>query len=328
LISVESAVSGADPLIFSLAVVADLAIGDPRWLPHPVVYVGRLISVLEAILRRLFRNERAGGVLLLLLTVTITAGAAWLVLYAAALFSTLLFMVLAVFLSATCLAARSLHMESAVVAGALDAGDIAAARQRLSWIVGRDTENLDEPEIWRALIETVAENTSDGVISPMFWLTAGGPVAGMAFKAVSTLDSMVGYKNERYLHMGWASARMDDVVNYIPARLTALLLIFCAPLCGCSFSNAWRIFWRDRRNHPSPNSAHPESAAAGALGIRMGGTSTYGGRVSSKQFIGDPLNPIDGRAYRGMIRLMYAATIVMALICTLVAAGMKGLLCQ
>jgi len=321
-------VIGLDPLIFVLAVVADLVVGDPRWLPHPVVYIGRLISWLETVLRRMIRNERAVGVLLLLLTVFITVFLTWLMLYACWTLSSLMGFVMAVFLSATCLAARSLHAESAVVAQELDAGDVAAARQRLSWIVGRDTDNLDESEIWRALIETVAENTSDGVITPMFWLTIGGPVAGMAFKAVSTLDSMVGYKNERYLHVGRASARMDDLLNFIPARLTGLLLIICAPLCGCSLSGGWRIFRRDRRNHPSPNSAHPESAAAGALGIRLGGTSTYGGRVSSKQFIGDPLNPIDGRAYRGMIRLMYTSALLMALICTALAVGMKGLLCQ
>jgi len=210
------------------------------------------------------------------------------------------------------------------VADALDSGDIATARVKLSYIVGRDTENLDEPEIWRALIETVAENTTDGIIAPLFWLALGGPVAGMAFKAVSTLDSMVGYKNERYLHLGWASARMDDVVNFIPARLTALLMIIAAPLTGLSLRNAATIALRDRLNHPSPNSAHPESAAAGALRIRLGGPSTYGGRESIKQFIGDPLQPIDGQAYRRMIRLMFVTTLLMAVISLATVALLRG----
>jgi adenosylcobinamide-phosphate synthase len=301
-----------DPAVLGLALVIDLIVGDPRWLPHPVVMIGRQITALESTLRRSIRHERAAGVLLLVVTVTIAAAVTWLVMHVATTLHPLLGMLVAVALSATCLAARSLHRESALVAQALLAGDIVEARRKLSWIVGRDTENLDEGEIWRALVETVAENSADGIIAPLFWLTLGGPVAGMAFKAVSTLDSMVGYKNERYLHLGWASARMDDLVNFIPARLTALLMIASAPLIGLSGRNALAITLRDRRNHPSPNSAHPESAAAGALGIRLGGTSTYGGRESVKQFIGDPLHPIDGQSYRSMIRLMYVSTLLMA----------------
>lgn len=210
------------------------------------------------------------------------------------------------------------------MADALNAGDIETARIKLSYIVGRDTENLEPVEIWRALVETVAENTSDGIIAPLFWLAIGGPVAAMAFKAVSTLDSMVGYKNERYLQMGWASARMDDLVNFIPARLTALLIVVSAPLCGLSWRDSLRITLRDRHNHPSPNSAHPEAAAAGALRIRLGGTSSYGGSVSQKQFIGDPLSPIDRSSYSDMIRLMYASTVIMAAISIAVVFCLKG----
>jgi adenosylcobinamide-phosphate synthase len=149
-------------------------------------------------------------------------------------------------------------------------------------------------------------------------------VAAMAFKAVSTLDSMVGYKNERYINFGWASARMDDLLNFIPARLTALLIILSAPLCGLSMRESFRVTLRDRHNHPSPNSAHPESAAAGALRIRLGGTSSYGGRVSQKQFIGDPVSPIDGGAYRNMIRLMYLSTLIMAFASIVLLFILKG----
>ncbi|MBT1072464.1 adenosylcobinamide-phosphate synthase CbiB [Pelotalea chapellei] len=304
-----------DPEVIAMAVLLDLVLGDPRWLPHPVVQIGRLITVLESLLRRLIACERCAGVLLLLLTTGTAAGTTWLLLRSTAHLSSLAGLLAAIMVSATCLAARSLHRESSLVAAALGAGDIISARQHLSYIVGRDTEHLNEDEIWRALVETVAENTSDGIIAPLFWLSSGGPVTAMAFKAISTLDSMVGYKNERYLQFGWASARMDDLVNFIPARLTAILMIISAPALGLSWSNACKIFLRDRLKHPSPNSAHPEAAAAGALGVRLGGTSSYGGKESFKQHIGDPLTPLDGQAYRNMIRLMYLTTLLMAGLC-------------
>jgi adenosylcobinamide-phosphate synthase len=173
-------------------------------------------------------------------------------------------------------------------------------------------------------VETVAENTSDGIIAPLFWLTIAGPVGSMAYKAVSTLDSMVGYRNRRYLQMGWASARMDDLLNYIPARLSALLLIIAAPLAGCSVSGAVRITLRDRLQHPSPNSGHPEAAAAGALGVRLGGAAHYSGISSWKEYIGDRLQPIDERAYRSMIKLMYISTLLMAVVCMITAFLLRG----
>lgn len=174
-------------------------------------------------------------------------------------------------------------------------------------------------------METVAENTSDGIIAPLFWLTIGGPVAAMGYKAVSTLDSMVGYRNQRYLQFGWASARMDDLLNYIPARISALLLIVAAPLAGLSASNAARVTARDRLKHPSPNSGHPEAAAAGALGVRLGGASSYNGASSWKEYIGDDLQPLDERAYCGMIKLMYISTLLMAVICMVAAFCLRGL---
>jgi adenosylcobinamide-phosphate synthase len=230
----------------------------------------------------------------------------------------------AAIISYTCLAARSLHSESALVANALVAGNLAEARRSLSYIVGRDTANLDEAEIWRALVETVAENTSDGIIAPIFWLTLGGPVAGIAFKAVSTLDSMVGYKNERYLHFGWASARMDDLLNFIPARITALLIALAAAPAGLSPRGAMIVTLRDRMKHPSPNSGHPEAAAAGALSIQLGGKAFYGGKESWKEMIGDPHTPLDERAYRGMLKLMYISTLIMATICITGSIALRG----
>jgi adenosylcobinamide-phosphate synthase len=296
-----------DPSILISAVILDLLIGDPCRFPHPVVFIGRLINTLEKALRRLCRDERFGGVVLLLLTIAISAGIALLMLRGAYSVSPWIGFIVAVFLSWSCLAARSLHLESRLVAEALSRGDLAAARRYLSRIVGRDTEDLDEAEIWRAAVETVAENTSDGVIAPLFCLMIGGPVLGLAYKAVNTLDSMVGYKNERYINFGWASARFDDLANYIPARLTGLLIVASAPLAGSPSRDAWRVMRRDGRNHTSPNSGIPEAAVAGALGVRLGGTNLYGGRAVEKPTIGDPVNPLSQGSWRGAVRLMYGA---------------------
>lgn len=314
-----------DPMVITLALVLDLIVGDPRWLPHPVVMIGRLIQTLEKCLRRPWLDLRNAGILLMLLTVAVSAAATWSISTLLTALHPLAGFIGIVLISSTCLAARSLHIESARVATALAAGDLQTARHYLSWIVGRDTDQLDESEIWRALVETVAENSSDGIIAPLFWLTAGGPVAAMAYKAVNTLDSMVGYKNDRYLQFGWASARMDDLLNFIPARLTAILIIIAAPLTGRSATKALRITLRDRLNHPSPNSGHPEAAAAGALGIRLGGAASYGGAPSWKEHIGDPACALDEKAYRGMIKLMYTSTLLMAILCITVAFLLRGI---
>ena len=303
------------------AVILDILIGDPRWFPHPVVYMGRLIGVLEKALRRLVRNERLGGVLLLVMTVSITCGVALAILKGAYAVSPYLGFIVAVFLSWSCLAARSLHLESRLVADSLVEGDLASARKYLSCIVGRDTAELDEAEIWRATTETVAENTSDGVIAPLFCLMIGGPVLAIAYKAVNTLDSMVGYRNERYLRFGWASARFDDLANFIPARLTGLLMVAAAPLAGLSGCSAWRIMRRDGRNHSSPNSGIPEAAAAGALGVRLGGTNVYSGIRVVKPTIGEALQPLSFSAWRGSVRLMYGAEALLLAGCLIISTA-------
>jgi adenosylcobinamide-phosphate synthase len=200
------------------------------------------------------------------------------------------------------------------VAAALANGNRPEARKFLSYIVGRDTDNLEEPEIWRGTVETVAENSSDGVMAPLLFLMIGGPIAGLAYKAVNTLDSMVGYKNEQYLLFGRASARCDDLVNYVPARLTGMLLTVAALLPGLSMKNAWRVMRRDGRNHSSPNSGIPEAAAAGALGVQLGGTNYYFGKPVEKPTIGDPLQPLDRAAWQGAVRLMYAAEALLLLL--------------
>jgi adenosylcobinamide-phosphate synthase len=219
----------------------------------------------------------------------------------------------------------------------LDEGDIAAARKELSLIVGRDTQSLDEPEIVRAVVETVAENASDGVIAPLLYLAIGGPALALAYKAVNTLDSMIGYKNARYLHFGWAAARLDDIVNFIPARITAILICLSAvitrwftPLVSAvifffrthselrtvnsELFIPWRIMMRDRNNHTSPNSGYPEAAMAGALGIRLGGPSTYAGQLSLKPFIGEADCPIAKKHIEKSVQLLYSATLFSVLI--------------
>lgn len=293
------------------AVFLDLVLGDPRALPHPVVGIGKLISSLEGPLRRLIPDVRMAGVALLVTTVGASYALAASLIYAAYLFAPEAGFVAALYLAWVSLAARSLHVESAKVAKALQRGDLPAARLALSYIVGRETAELDEPEIVRGAVETVAENTGDGVIAPLFYLMLGGPALAIAYKAVNTLDSMVGYKNERYLEFGWASARFDDLANYLPARLTGLLMVVAAPLCGLSRAGAWSILKRDGRNHSSPNSGFPEAAAAGALGVRLGGANRYFGRMVEKPTIGDPLVPLSVETYAGVVRLMYCSEAVL-----------------
>jgi adenosylcobinamide-phosphate synthase len=319
-------VFSAGPAILVTALLLDLALGDPRWLPHPVVLIGRLITCLDTTLNRITSHKHSAGVLLLLITSGSAGTAAWLLIRGGYLLHPLAGFLVSAGISYTCLAARSLHRESALVADALAAGNIHEARRRLSFIVGRDTAELDEGDIWRALIETVAENTSDGIIAPLFWLALTGPVGAMVYKAVSTLDSMVGYRDERYLQFGWASARMDDLLNFIPARLTALLMILAAPLAGLSPKGALSAVLRDRLKHPSPNSGHPEAAAAGALGVRLGGPASYKGVPSWKEYIGTALAALDERAYRDMIMLMYLTTTLMAAACIAGAFALGGTL--
>lgn len=277
------------------------------------MYIGRLIACLEPRLRRAVNSGLTGGLLLLLLTVGITAAVAALLLQVAYAIHPFAGVLVATILSWNCLAARSLQHESGLVAQALVAGDLEKARKQLSYIVGRDTENLKEADIWRGAVETVAENSSDGVIAPLLFLLLGGPVLGLAYKAVNTLDSMVGYKNEKYLLFGRASARFDDLANWVPARLTGLLMVLAAPFIGLSLKGAWRIMTRDGRNHSSPNSGIPEAAAAGALGVQLGGTNYYFGAAMEKPTIGDPLQSLDRSAWQRAVRLMYGAEALLLL---------------
>jgi adenosylcobinamide-phosphate synthase len=293
--------------LLAAAVVLDLIFADPRNWPHPIVWIGRLITRLEDLLRERFKDEVLAGLLLVLAVLTITGFSSLLVLDLTGRIAGWLQILLALWLAASCLALRSLHLESKTVIAALEAGDIGAARLALSMIVGRETAQLEEEDILRATIETVAENASDGVIAPLFYLCIAGPVGALLYKAVNTLDSMVGYKNERYLRFGRVAAQLDDLLNWIPARLSGLLLVAAAWLAGLNGSGAWRIMRRDAHLHASPNAGWPEAAAAGALDIQLGGGATYFGEYVEKPTFGDGNGPVAVGHYRRMIRLLYAA---------------------
>ena len=307
-----------------LGFVLDLLIGDPHWLYHPIRLVGALISALEKLLRGVFPKNKNGeltaGVFLLALTAGITTGCAWGLLYLAGRIHPWVRFVLETVMCYQLLATKALKDETMKVYTALSQGDLKQARYAVSIVVGRDTEVLDETGVTKAAVETVAENASDGVIAPLLFLAIGGAPLGFFYKAVNTMDSMVGYKNDKYLYFGRAAARFDDVLNYIPARLSGALMSAAASFCGLDAGNAWKIFLRDRRNHSSPNSAHTEAAAAGALHIQLAGNAYYFGKLYEKPTIGDPDRPVEYEDIRRVNRLLYA-TAVLTLIVFMVVKG-------
>lgn len=291
--------------------VLDFFIGDPHALPHPVVGIGKLISLCERLLRRGGKGDLwRGGITVIAVTVPSTLLPAAL-LFAAWHTHPAVYLVLDSIMCFQLLAARQLVRESRRVQTALEAGDVEGARRAVSMIVGRDTDVLDGSGICRAAVETVAENTSDGVIAPLFWMGLFGAAGGFFYKAVNTMDSMIGYRNEKYLLFGRAAAKTDDLVNFLPARLSALLMIIVCPLLRLDRKGAWRIFRRDRLRHVSPNSAQTESACAGALGVRLAGDAVYGGVLHKKEYIGDPRRPIESRDISRAGALMYAASAAM-----------------
>ena len=302
------------------AILLDLILGDPHWMPHPVRWMGAMIAGLEKVLRSLLPKtpggERLGGILMALLVGGTFCGGSALLLWGLALISPWLAWGVEVWLIYQLLAARALERESMAVYPCLIGGDLPAARTAVSRIVGRDTQSLDEAGVAKAAVETVAENTCDGVVAPLNFLWLGGLPLGMLYKAVSTMDSMVGYRNARYQFFGWAGARLDDLFNLIPARLAGLsMCLAAAVLPGYSGRGAFRVFLRDRKQHKSPNSAHTEAACAGALGIQLAGDASYGGKLVKKPTLGDPLRPVEPQDIPRACRLMYAdALVVLALL--------------
>lgn len=289
--------------------ILDLLFGDPVWLYHPVRLIGKLIDILEKYCRRLCgesgkRLVAAGGILWLIV-LAVSAGVPSFLLWAAGKIHPYLRFALESFWCYQILATKALKVESMKVYTELKKGDLPAARRAVSMIVGRDTDVLDEAGVTKAAVETVAENTSDGVVAPLLYLLLGGAPLGFAYKAINTMDSMIGYKDEKYLYIGRVAAKADDVVNYIPARISALLMIAAAFLTGMDGKQAWKIYRRDRYNHASPNSAQTEAVCAGALRIRLAGDAWYFGKLYRKKYIGDPLQEITPEDIPKAVRLLY-----------------------
>ena len=301
-----------------LGFLIDCAIGDPHWLPHPVVLIGKLISLLEKGLRGIFpktdRGAFAAGTVMAVLVPLLSAGASFGILFGLWKLSPWAYFAMSAIMCWQCFAARCLAKEANGVVRALETGGTEAGRKQVAMLVGRDTEHLSGEQVLKATVETVAENTSDGVIAPMLYMVLFGAVGGFFYKAINTMDSMVGYKNDRYLYFGRAAAKLDDAANFLPARLSALAMIAAAPLLKLDGRNAFRIWKRDRRRHASPNSAQTESVAAGTLHIGLAGPASYFGKRIDKPTIGDPDRPVERADVGRVCRLMYGASILLLIL--------------
>ena len=294
--------------------VLDSVFGDPAWLPHPVVWMGKAISALEKRLRARLpqtpQGELLGGGIVAFILPVATFLLTSLVCLGTARLHPGLGLAVQMFWCGQALAAKGLAQESRKVYRELRRSDLPAARKAVSRIVGRDTQNLTAEGVTKAAVETVAENASDGVIAPLFYMLIGGAPLALTYKAINTMDSMLGYKNETYLYFGRIPAKLDDLANYLPSRLAGLLWCAAAALTGNRAAGAWKIWRRDRHNHASPNSAQTESACAGALGVQLAGPAYYFGEYYDKPTIGDPLRPIEPQDILRANRMMYAESLL------------------
>lgn len=310
--------------------IMDLLIGDPHWMYHPVRLIGKLITVLETMLRKIFSKtedgERNAGFVFMILVCGISTFTAWTLMKLAYYLDFWCGFIVEVIMCYQLFAVRSLKEESMKVYKELKHGDLTASRKAVSMIVGRDTQNLTEEGITKATVETIAENTSDGTLAPMFYMFIGGPVLGWFYKAVNTMDSMVGYKNEKYLNFGRYAAKFDDVMNFIPARLCGWLMILASMFLKMDWKNAKKIFVRDRFNHASPNSAQTEAVMAGALRIQLAGDAWYFGKRYEKPIIGDALRPVEIEDIPRANRLLYATAIVSLIIFSVIRLLLQFLL--
>ena len=287
----------------------DLLVGDPHSIPHPVIFIGKLISALEKLVRKIFpktvKGENFAGGVLWLVVVAVSTAMPALLLWLCYGIRVWLGLAIESIMCWQILATKSLKDESMEVYDALQTGDITKPRYAVSMIVGRDTENLDDKAVARAAVETVAENTSDGIVAPMLYLAIGGAPLGFFYKAVNTMDSMLGYVELPYKNIGLVPAKMDDVMNFIPSRLSAFIMLCAGWLLKMDVKNGWKIFKRDRFNHASPNSAQTESVCAGLLGLRLAGDAYYHGELHQKKFIGDALREIEYEDIQRACRLLY-----------------------
>jgi len=305
------------PIGLVIAYLLDLIFGDPEWSLHPIRVIGKTIVHLERILDKIkysILSEKTAGILLCAMVVILAYGITWAAIHLSYRFNSLFGICVSIGLAYFILSIKSLARAADDIKECLKRGDEKSAQKQLSLIVGRDTMALNRNEIIRATVETVAENTSDGIVASLFYLIIGGVPLGMAYKAVNTLDSMVGYKNERYLKLGWASAKFDDLANYIPARITAFLMIVSAMLLQKDWRCAYVTVRKDAKKHKSPNSGYPESAVAGALQVQLGGTNYYGGIPITTAFIGDNRRGLNENSIEEAISIMYLTSFIMLLI--------------
>ncbi len=312
-------------IVIAAAFLLDMICGDPHWLWHPVQGIGLIIKYVEAFLRRVFRinaereadkiRKRVAGVIMVILVIAISLVPVCLILYLAGRINRYVRLGVEIIICYQMLAARSLCVESMKVYYALRDGTIEDARTAVSMIVGRDTASLNEEGVTKAAVETVAENTSDGVIAPLFYMALFGVYGAFVYKAINTMDSMTGYKNDHYIYFGTCAAKLDDIANFIPARLGALLMVAASYLTGLDGKGAWRIFKRDRYNHASPNSAQSEAVCAGALSVELAGDAYYFGKLYKKKTIGDHIRDICPEDIRRANKLMYVTSILMVVLC-------------
>lgn len=310
------------PLLIGFCV--DLVLGDPYSIPHPVVLIGKLISGLEKILRKIFPKseigERLAGGFLWLLVVSVSTAVPVLGLLLCRSVHPMLALMVESIMCWQVLATKSLKTESMKVYHALESGNLEKSRYAVSMIVGRDTKSLDDAAITRAAVETVAENTSDGVVAPMLFLALGGAPLGFFYKAVNTMDSMLGYVEPPYRNIGFVPAKMDDIMNYLPSRISALLMLVAGWCLRMDVKNGWKIFCRDRFHHASPNSAQTESVCAGLLRVQLAGDAWYHGVLHKKKYIGDDLRAIEHKDIPRTCRLLYVTAVLSLVVCVLIRA--------
>lgn len=305
------------PEIFLLAIVFDLIIGDPKWLIHPAQIIGALITWLEKRLRGITstpKGELLSGGLLVVIVVAVTYGVTLAILWLSFRLSYWVGMIAAAWLLSTTFAIKGLAQAGLEIQEVMLSGNLPLARKKLSYIVGRDTENLPPAEIVRGTVETIAENIVDGIISPLFYAVLGGVPLAMAYRAINTMDSMLGYKNEKYLFFGRAAARLDDIANYLPARITALLLLIASMLCKLDWRKGYYYLRRDAKKHPSPNSGYAEATVAGALGVALGGLNYYNGVPQYRAVMGEATCPLEPKHILLTVKLLYCTSALAVII--------------
>jgi adenosylcobinamide-phosphate synthase len=303
-------------LLIASSYIADLIFGDPEWLPHPVRAIGKLIELLDKSLNKkdTLSMGRIKGIILASIVIGISGFLAYLLITIARKLNPLPGILAWVYLGYAALSIKDLILKAKAVLGKLEVNSLAEARIELSKIVGRDTQGLSREKIIKASIESIAENTNDGIIAPLFYLALGGPVLAVIYKAINTLDSMIGYKNERYIHLGWFSAKLDDAANFLPARITGLLIQVSSFILRKNFKDSFKVMLRDGGKHPSPNSGISEAAMAGALRIRLGGPSTYQGKLRDKPYIGEDKQPSSPLLINEALAISFVASLLRVLL--------------